>query len=66
MRNTFYHFSIFREQVFVNEEFGTSNGSVFLENMSCTGNENDISGCLLNWKPANCAGQTSVGLRCSK
>ncbi|CAC5422430.1 Neurotrypsin [Mytilus coruscus] len=52
------------EQVFLNEEFGTSNGPVILQNISCTGNENDISGCLLNWKVNNCSNQSAVGVRC--
>lgn len=55
---------ILREDFFVNGEFGTSNGPVFLQNISCTGNENDISGCLLNWKVKNCTDRPSVGVRC--
>lgn len=47
-------------------EFGSSNGPILLERLSCTGNENDIAGCLLNWKSANCTGQGAVGIRCGK
>ena len=50
----------------MHEEFGTSSGPVLVEKLSCTGNENDISGCLLNWKSTKCDGQSAVGLKCSK
>ncbi|CAG2197845.1 unnamed protein product [Mytilus edulis] len=53
-----------REELFVKGEFGSSNGPILLERLSCTGNENDIAGCLLNWKSANCTGQGAVGIRC--
>jgi len=48
--------------------YSTSSGPVLVEKlyMSCTGNENDISGCLLNWKSTKCDGQSAVGLTCSK
>ncbi|XP_076082552.1 scavenger receptor cysteine-rich domain superfamily protein-like [Mytilus galloprovincialis] len=52
------------EQVFLNDEFGTSNSPVILQNPSCTGNENDISGCLLSWNVHNCSNQSAVGVRC--
>jgi hypothetical protein len=57
---------ILRTRYYVHEEFGTSFGPVLVEKLSCTGNENDISGCLLNWKSTKCDGQSAVGLACSK
>lgn len=52
--------------MFLNDEFGTSNSPVILQNPSCTGNENDISGCLLSWNVHNCSNQSAVGVRCGK
>ena len=50
------------KDVFLDNKFGKSTGPVWLEQLSCTGTEHDISGCLPNWKANTC--NNTVGISC--
>ena len=57
---------IFSKDFYLDNKFGKSSGPVWLEKLSCTGTEHDITACLLDWKTQSCSNQSAVGLSCGK
>lgn len=51
------------KEIFNDDRFGSAPNRLWLDSLSCTGNEADIDACLPNWK-TNCVNGTSVGLSC--
>jgi len=57
---------VFSKDFYLDNKFGKSSGPLWLEKLSCTGTEHDISACLLDWKTQSCSNQSAVGLSCGK
>lgn len=60
-------FCLFRRaQFFRNSKFGKSTEAPLIDNVVCSGFENDITACRFTWTSRACNDDANIGLTCGK
>jgi hypothetical protein len=66
LKKNYYH--IFRvPEIFTSNKFGFGVGDIWMSNLSCSGNEIDVSSCgFKGWGHSGCKHDKDVGISCGK